>query len=282
MTMQQHLSTSAEVPAGNKSKEVSMSGAIKIEKNGPVAVVSFNRGTRRNALSLKIIQELTQVAEDFRNMPDIACVVLTGTATEFSAGVDLKDEDRWNVDQLSLDQLRVLASWGPRMCKAWEEMPQLTIAAIEGLNIGGGVALTISCDWRVLADSGYFLVPEAQIGLPLGWQTIPRLTTLVGGSRAKQIILLGDKVDSQTALDWGLVDRVVADGTARQEALALAEKVCRTTGVIVKMTKQSVNAHDHALNHLSSYMDIDQLLMYSQGSEAKAVRARFGAAAVSA
>lgn len=253
-----------------------MSDAIKIEKDGSVAVVSFNRGARRNALSLKIIQSLTQIAEDFKDMADISCVVLAGTDTEFSAGVDLKDEDRWDVDQLSLDELRVLASWGPRMCRAWEEIPQLTIAAVEGLNIGGGVALTVSCDWRVLAKSGYFLVPEAQIGLPLGWQTIPRLTTLVGGSRAKQIILLGNKVDSKTALDWGLVDWVVDDGNAKQQALSLAKQVSKTTGVIVKMTKQGVNAHSNALNHLSSYMDIDQLLMYSQGAEAKAVRARFG------
>lgn len=254
-----------------------MSNAITVETIGSTAVVSFNRGQRRNALSLKIMQELTRLAESFRDRADIASVVLTGTTTEFSAGVDLKDEDRWNVDSLSLDELRVLASWGPRMCKAWEDMPQLTIAAVEGINIGGGVALTIACDWRVLGKSGYFKVPEAQIGLPLGWQTIPRLTNLVGPSRAKQIVLFGDSIDSRTALDWGLVDWVVEDGTAKQEALVLAQRVCQTTGVIVKMTKQSVNAHSNALSHLASYMDIDQLLMYSQGGEAKAVRQRFQA-----
>lgn len=254
-----------------------MTSAITMERNGSVAVVSIDRGERHNALSLKIMQELTRIAEGFKDMPDVSCVVLTGTDKEFSAGVDLKDEDRWNVDKLSLDALRVLASWGPRMCRAWEEIPQLTIAAVEGLNIGGGVALTVSCDWRVLGRSGYFLVPEAQIGLPMGWQTIPRLNNLVGAGRAKQIILLGEKIYSQTALDWGLVDWIVEDGSAKHEALALAAKVCRTSGVIVKMTKQGVNAHSNAVNHVSSYMDIDQLLMYSQGAEAKAVRARFGA-----
>lgn len=253
-----------------------MNKAISVESTGSIAVVTLNRGERRNALSLKIMQELTEVAEDFRNRPDISCVILTGTDKEFSAGVDLKDSDRWNVDHLSLDELRVIASWGPRMCKAWEEMPQLTIAAIEGINFGGGVVLSISCDWRVLGKSGFFSVPEAQIGIPLGWQAIPRLSTLVGGSRAKQIILLGEKISSDTALGWGLVDWVVEDGSAKGKALELAGTVTRTTGVIVKMTKQGVNAHSHALNHLSSYMDIDQLLMYSQGGEAKSARARFG------
>lgn len=254
-----------------------MNKAISIETAGSIAVVTLSRGERRNALSLKILQELTRVAEDFRNRSDISCVVLTGTDKEFSAGVDLKDSDRWDVDHLSLDELRVIASWGPRMCKAWEDMPQLTIAAIEGINFGGGVVLAISCDWRVLGKSGYFSVPEAQIGIPLGWQAIPRLNTLVGGSRAKQIILLGEKIPSATALDWGLVDWVVEDGSAKDKALELARTVTKTTGVIVKMTKQGVNAHNNALNHLSSYMDIDQLLMYSQGGEAKSVRTSFGA-----
>ncbi|KAA0889302.1 enoyl-CoA hydratase/isomerase family protein [Pusillimonas sp. ANT_WB101] len=248
---------------------------IVVETIGQVAVVTYNRGGRRNALSLKAIKELTRIAESFQDNADVSCVILTGTKSEFSAGVDLKDPERWTVDHLSLDELRILSSWGPRMCKAWEEIPQITIAAIEGLIIGGGVALAVSCDWRVAARSSYFLVPEAQIGIPLGWQTIPRLNTLVGGSRAKQIILLGDKVDSQTALDWGLADWVVDDGEARNTALALAEKLGRTTGVIVKMTKKAVNAHNHALNHLSSHMDLDQLLMCSQGNEARATRAQF-------
>ena len=252
-----------------------MTDAVKVEKIGSIAVVTMNRGMRRNAMSLAIMKELTHVAETFRDRADISCVVLTGTSTEFSAGVDLKDEERWDVDTLSLDELRIVASWGPRMCKAWENIPQLTIAALEGLNIGGGVALTVCCDWRVLGKSGYFKVPEAQIGMPLGWQTIPRLCNLVGPSRAKQIILFGDNIDSKTALDWGLVDWVVEDGTSKQEALALSQRVCRTTGVIVKTTKQSVNAHSNALNELSSHMDIDQLLMYTQGDEAKAVRHQF-------
>ncbi|NYT45441.1 enoyl-CoA hydratase/isomerase family protein [Alcaligenaceae bacterium] len=251
------------------------SKAIDVKTIGQVAVVSYDRGYRHNALSLRVIKELTHIAESFKDNPDVSCVILTGTKTEFSAGVDLKDPDRWEVSDLSFDELRILYSWGPRMCKAWEDIPQLTIAAVEGLNIGGGVALTVSCDWRVVGRSSYFFVPEAQIGIPLGWQTIPRLNTLVGGSRTKQIILLGDKIDSETALDWGLVDWVVGDGEALNTAVSLAEKVGRTTGAIVKMTKQGVNAHSHALNQVSSYMDIDQLLMCSQGSEAKTSRAKF-------
>lgn len=255
-----------------------MSDPVTVEKMGGVAVVTFDRGERRNAMSLRIMKELTRIAEQFKDMPDISCVVLTGSPSEFSAGVDLRDEERWSVDDLSLDELRVVASWGPRMCKSWEEIPQLTIAAVEGFNIGGGVALAVSCDWRIAAESAYFLVPEAQIGIPLGWQTIPRLDNLVGGSRSKRIILLGERIDSATALNWGLIDWVSEDGAAKDEAISRARTVCKTSGVIVKMTKQSVNAHVNSLNHLSSYMDIDQLLMYTQGAEAKAVRARFKAA----
>src|SRR3546814_1727011 len=95
------------------------------------------------------------------------------------------------------------------MCRAWEDMPQLTIAATEGLNVGGGIALTLACDWRVMAESAYLYVPEVQIGIPLGWQTIPRLVNLVGPARAKQIVLLGEKMSAAKAQEWGIVDFVV-------------------------------------------------------------------------
>ncbi len=249
--------------------------AITVETIGQVAVVTYNRKGSRNALSLGAIKELTRIAQSFKDVANVSCVILTGSKTEFSAGVDLKEPARWDIDHLNLDELRILSSWGPRMCKAWEEIPQLTIAAVEGLNIGGGVALAVSCDWRVVGRSGYFLVPEAQIGIPMGWQTIPRLNTLVGGSRTKQIILLGQKIDSQTALDWGLADWVAEDGCAVEKAMEVARSVGKTTDAIVKMTKQAVNAHNHALSQVASYMDLDQVLMCSQGPEARASRSKF-------
>ena len=92
---------------------------------------------------------------------------------------------------------------GGRLCAAWESMPQVTIAAMERLAVGAGVALPLACDWRVMGESCYLYVPEAKIGLNLQWGALPRLINLVGPARAKRICILCERMDAQTALAWG-------------------------------------------------------------------------------
>lgn len=249
---------------------------IQIDKSDGITVVTYDRGERRNALSLKAMQELTRVAESFKDDVESSCVVLTGTAREFSSGVDLKDPERWEIDNKSLNERRAIASWGSRMCKAWEEVPQLTIASIEGFAVGGGVALTLACDWRVMSKSAFLFAPEAQIGIPLGWHTVPRLVNMVGASKAKQIILLGEKMNSATAKEWGLVDWVAEEGQANAVALQLAAQLLKTPGGVIKMTKQSVNAFANALNQVATFMDVDQALLANTSNEARQARQQFG------
>ena len=248
---------------------------IKVEEFGAVAVVTYDRGERRNALSLKAMNELIRVADSFQDRFDISAVVLAGSPQAFSAGVDLKDPDRWAIDDKPLDERRHIASTGARMCKAWESVPQLTIAAIEGVNVGGGIALTLACDWRVMADNAFLYVPEVQIGIPLVWHTVPRLVNMVGASRAKQIMLLGDKMSSDVAKEWGLADWIVPQGQATEHAKVLAAKVAQSPSHVVKMSKQSVNAHANALNYVSTYMDVDQALVCGQSNEAREARNNF-------
>src|SRR3546814_4835936 len=137
------------------------------------------------------------------------------------------------------------------MCRAWEDMPQLTIAATEGLNVGGGIALTLACDWRVMAESAYLYVPEVQIGIPLGWQTIPRLVNLVGPARAKQIVLLGEKMSAAKAQEWGIVDFVVPDGAARKHALELAERISGMPDAAVRMRSEEHKSELQSLMRIS-------------------------------
>ena len=248
---------------------------LNIEKRGAVAIVTYDRGERRNALSLRAMQELARVAEGVKDDTSVTSVVLTGTAREFSAGVDLKDPARWSLEGRSMDEQRTIASWGARMCKAWEEVPQITIAAVEGLNVGGGIALTLACDWRVIARGTRLLVPEAQIGIPLVWNTVPRLVNVVGASRAKQIILLGEEMDGAAAKEWGLADWVCDDGQAKETAIALGAKVSKTPAGVVKLSKHAVDAYANALNHMASWADIDQSLLFGQSTEARQARERF-------
>lgn len=252
-----------------------MKEIISVTKNGPVATVTMDRGEKRNALTQDMVLQLTQIAIDFQNDADTQCVVLTGSANEFSAGIDLGDPARWNLEDKTAMERRLIAQRGTKLCKVWEDMPQITIAAVEGVNVGGGIALTLGCDWRVMGQSAYLYVPEVQIGIPLGWQTIPRLVNLVGPAKAKQIVLLGEKMSAEKALEWGLVDFVIPDGTACQFAQDLAQKVAAMPAMAVRMSKQNINTCANVLNHVSSYMDVDQAMLCGQMQEAVAERKNY-------
>lgn len=249
-----------------------MSETIKVEKNQGVATVIIDRGEKRNALNQEMVLRLTEIALDLQQDTNIACVVLSGNQKEFSAGIDLGDPARWNLDDKNFIERRAIAQRGGTMCRAWEEIPQLTIAAVEGLNVGGGIALTLACDWRVMAQSAYLYVPEVQIGIPLGWQTIPRLVNLVGPSRAKQIVLLGEKMSAEKALEWGVIDFIAPDTTARGYAQELAQRVSKMPEAAVRMSKQSINGYANALNHASIHMDLEQAMLCGQEAAAKTGR----------
>ena len=184
---------------------------VTIEKRGGIAVVRFDRKANLNAFNEKLVVELTHAARGFFDDLETHVVVLAGAANAFSAGFDLKAADSWHSESDDLKR-RQRAYGGVRLCKAWEAMPQITIAAMERLAVGAGVAIALACDWRVLGRAAYLYVPEAKIGLNLQWGALPRLITLVGPARAKRITILCEKMPAAQALDWGLVDEVADEG----------------------------------------------------------------------
>ncbi|MBI4963130.1 MAG: enoyl-CoA hydratase/isomerase family protein [Desulfomonile tiedjei] len=234
---------------------------VEINRSGPVAVVKFDRSDNLNALSLDLMRELTEAARSFEDDLDTTVVVLTGSPTAFSAGLDLRDPKVIEATQAPLGERRRLVGFGPKMCRAWEEMQQVTIAAIEGHCIGGGVSLAVSCDFRVMADGAFFRVPELGLGMNMSWQTLPRLVHLVGPARAKQIVILAEKIGNETAFNWGLADFPARKGEASSQAMNVANKVSEMPPLPVKMTKQAVNAVTNALDSVASYMETDQFIL---------------------
>ena len=192
---------------------------VKVEKGlgpqGRIAVVRFDRGDNINALSQEAMRELRDVPRDFEDDLVTSVVILTGSAKAFSAGFDLKDPEGRQRDQLSVGERIHRQRLGPKMCKAWQEMDQVTIAAIEGHCIGGGAALVVSLDFRTCGKSAHFRIPEVELGMNMSWGSIPRMLALMGPARTKQaVILASDRISAAEALDWGLVENVVEDGQA--------------------------------------------------------------------
>jgi enoyl-CoA hydratase/carnithine racemase len=241
---------------------------VKVEKGlgpeGRVAVVRFDRGDGINALSPEALRQLTDAARSFEDDSGTSAVVLTGGADAFSAGFDLKDAEGRSRKTMDIGTLRRHLKLGPRLSRAWQEMEQITIGAIEGFCIGGGVALAVALDFRVMGSDAHMRVPEIGLGMNMSWQSIPRMLHLIGPARTKQAVILADqRISAAEAYEWGLVEQVVNPGKAFDAAMALAAKVASQPPISVAMTKLTVNRLAHALDDLASHMDVDQFALAS-------------------
>ena len=240
---------------------------ITIETEGRVATVRFDRGDKANALSAEALRQLTETARNFHARPGISAVILTGQAGNFTLGADLKDPARIEQRGQGLSERRLALRAGPEMCEAWEKVDAITIMAIEGWCVGGGAALAVSCDLRVMAKSAKIYVPEVARGMNMSWGSIPRMTALVGPARAKRLAALCEKVDADTALNWGLADAVTADGNALARAMEFAEMAAALPPTALKMVKRDVNIAALALSQATAHRDLEAFALMEQSED---------------
>ena len=233
---------------------------VTVERKDDVAIVRFESGSKKNAITRQLIQDLTSVARELELDTHLQAIVLTGTQEGFSAGIDtneVMDLVARRHEITPLERRQTFYS-GTRMCEAWQRLPQITIAAIEKMAVGGGMALALACDMRVMGEDAFVYLPELKYGMILQWGSIPRLVEAVGAARAKRAILLMEKLPADQALAWGLVDFLTPPGATESKALEVAESIAQLPPLPVRMVKEAVNAAAHALQAASSYADGDQ------------------------
>lgn len=244
---------------------------VTIARIGKMAQVTLDRGDRLNRLSIQAMRELKSAAEILREDAGVSAIVLTGASSgAFSAGADLTDPEMAEREAMTLVEQRGALRLGPEMCEAWAKSEAITIAAIEGFCIGGGLALAAACDHRVASGSAHFRLPEVPLGMNMSWRSVPRLVALIGPSRAKELIVLGRKIEADEALRWGLIDRVCEPGSALTAASDLARQYAKLPPLAARMAKEAIEASAHALSHATSHMDRDQFLL-ARGSDDHAV-----------
>ncbi|WP_287155781.1 enoyl-CoA hydratase/isomerase family protein [Candidatus Solincola tengchongensis] len=234
---------------------------LKLESKGRVAVLTLNRPERGNALSVEMMRELEDAALSFREDTETRVVVFTGAGKHFCVGIDLRDPA--HVESLSSPLLarRRLFDLGPRMIRALREMDQVTLAALNGAAMGGGACIASALDFRLGAADCRVGYPESSLAIPLSWVSLPLCVRLVGPSRAKRWLMLGERLGAEVLLEWGFLDEVVPPEELMERALQTAESYAERAPVAVQMIKRSVNAVAGALDEALMHMDGDQVLL---------------------
>jgi enoyl-CoA hydratase/carnithine racemase len=247
---------------------------LEVERSGSVQRVWLARPERRNALNTESLEELVQLFSSLQTDFDARVVVLGGRGPSFCAGADRKDppgSQRMRESSGASDrERRYAAQLGRRACRAIEELELVTIARVHGHAVGGGFALAMACDFRIAAQSAVFHVPEVDLGVPLTWGATPRLIHEVGASRAREIIVMCDRIEAPRAEQLGIAHRVVADGELDAVVDDWAARIAAKPEAAIHMTKTQFRAYaDRARLGDVSESDGDLLVLASRSGIAR-------------
>jgi enoyl-CoA hydratase len=210
---------------------------VELNIQNAVALVTINNAASHNALNAKVINGLIATLKTVAANSDVRAVVLTGAGNKaFSVGLDLKEFAGSNGVFVGGGE-RSLGIDSPMM-RAFSEMPQPVIGAVNGYAITGGFEVALACDFLVCSDNAQFADTHALVGLLPGWGLSQRLPKLIGLNRALEMSFTGRYVDAQEAHRIGLVNHVYPAATLVQEAIQIAERIAITDPIALPKIKK--------------------------------------------
>jgi len=213
---------------------------IKLIHRGdePVATLMLNRPERLNALSRQTLRDVVTACSWLDETTAIKAVVVRGAGRSFSAGFDLDDFKDLDTDTSPRDN----ADLGRLAAEALTDCRPLTVAALHGHVVGGGLVLAAACDLRVASEDVRFSIPEVDLGIPLAWGGIPRLVRELGPAVTKELVLTCRPFDAYEAKSLRFLNRVVPEDLLFDEADALAAELASKPWFSLRATKTHVNA----------------------------------------
>jgi 2-(1,2-epoxy-1,2-dihydrophenyl)acetyl-CoA isomerase len=210
---------------------------LQVERADGVATVTFDRPEKKNAVNDVMWDELAEVAASLSGSPEDRCVVLTGAGGDFCSGADLSAGGSRERPPHQLTAMRRINA----VVQAFHDLPQPTIAKVDGVAAGVGLGLALGCDLVVASDRARFSAIFIRRGLSLDGATSWLLPRLVGLHRAKELALFGDLVPADEALRMGLVNRVVPVGELDKVVGELAVRLSAGPPIALAMTKRMLN-----------------------------------------
>jgi enoyl-CoA hydratase/carnithine racemase len=195
---------------------------IEVEQRGNVVIWTIDREARMNSLSRPLLLAFGKLTREAVTNPSVRAIVITARGDKaFCAGADLKERQGMTENDIRVQVELYRSELGPL-----DRSPKPVIAALNGVAFGGGLELALVCDMRVAAAHVQVGLPETTLGIIPGAGGTQRLGRIVGEARAKEMILLGRRLDAAEALAWGLVNRVTPKGTSVvDDTLAFIEPI---------------------------------------------------------
>ena len=209
------------------------------EDVGSIAILTLNRPEARNSLSEALLVALGDAFTEIAHEPKVRAVVLAANGSAFSAGHDLKELKSCRSDS---DRGRAYFKYIMELCSTVMQqivnLPQPVVAAVQGVATAAGCQLVASCDLSVASAAAKFATPGVNVGLFCSTPMVA-LSRNVARKHAMEMLLTGDMISAEDAWRIGLVNRVVAPGTEREEALALGRKIAAKSAHVVKIGKEA-------------------------------------------
>ena len=199
------------------------------------ALITIERPRTLNSLDIATLNALERAATEVADRSKPKVVVVRGRGRAFSSGVDLSLlEGGDDTDPKAVGEA------GRTMIEAFDSIPAVTVAALRGAVVGGGLVLAAACDLRVAADDTYFAIPEVDLGLPVGWGGVPRLVRELGPALTRELIMTCRPFTAQEAKEAGFLNRVVPPPDLDPTVDELVSTLCAKPGAVLRSVKRTV------------------------------------------
>ena len=222
------------------------------EEDGPVLRITLDRPERHNALSMQLSEELAGALELVRRSRTVKVVIIQGAGETFCAGDDITEMGQWGNANEIVRRVRGYQ----RMADTLAELDKMTIAAVDGFAVGGGLEITMACDFVIATHRAKWGMPEVDVGITPGWGGTTRMARLIGRRMTKEINLLGALHPASRAVELGLWNRVAAEDRLGEEVDALVE-------VLLSKNQQALRQLKFIIDH-----GVEADLHIAQGFEA--------------
>jgi enoyl-CoA hydratase len=215
--------------------------AIRYEQKGNLAFVTLDRPGAMNAFNYDMLVELGQITESIRINPDIRVIIFTGSGDRaFSVGADLKERKTLTDLQVKRNLYKI-----GEVFSAIENLPQPTIAMMNGFAFGGGMELALACDFRIAADTALMGLTETGLAIIPGAGGTQRLPRLIGEAKALELILTARRMSAAEALSYGVLTKIAAPENLVQETADFADSILANGPIALQQAKFAVK---HGMN----------------------------------